>query len=426
MRARFRDLAAFALLALFASSGEASAEPVDPSLPTVVVVGVAKTPAPIDRLDRGRRALSSVGFPEHFVETQRKTVGSLVHAPIVHADQSISLALMSPELLRLDPAGEETARVHLGSAAAVRPPVLLPNGSLAVLTGAPSVVFVSAAAKVTATITLPRASFTIQAGSMGFIEGIASIVPTEDGAVVVAANRSLLEIDASSRVRAKVTLPERIASELFPHPDGWLVVGESGAVYSVKPPGEPKKLGSLTGMFPGTATLLDQRTIVAQAPPNRIIALDLKSGTSVTRIGDSIFSMFDAMPAYDTQGNTWVTTVEGFLVGYDAAGAEVARTAADRSPVAPGLVSIAPGRQPLSTPLSRTAPIVDKDGRVAFARPSGRFGVRATNGTVTSTDRACNTPIAIVPQGPNQLLLACRDGTLVFFGEPAAKPEPKP
>lgn len=421
-RTAVRALSVTSLLAAVCLLGEARAEPVDPSLPSTVVVGVPNTPAPLDRLDRGRRSLANVAFPEQLVETQRKTVGALVHAPIIHADRSISLALMSPELLRLDPAGEELARVHLGSAAAVRPPVLLPNGSLAVLTGAPSVVFVSAAGKVTATITLPRASFTIQSGAMGFVEGIASIVPSEDGAVVVAANRALLEIDASARVRAKVTLPERLASEVLPHPDGWLVVGESGAVYSVKPPQEPKKLGSLSGIFPGTATLLDARTLVAQAPPNRILALDLKSGTSVTRIGDSIFSMFDAIPAYDAGGNTWVTTVEGFLVGYDASGAEIARTAADRSTVAPGLVSFAPGRQPLSPPTARTAPIVDKDGRVAFARPSGRFGVRGAKGTTSTTDRACNTPIAIVPQADQQLLLACRDGTLIFYGETPKNP----
>jgi hypothetical protein len=62
---------------------------------------------------------------------------------------------------------------------------------------------------------------------------------------------------------------------------------------------------------------------------------------------------------------------------------------------------------------------VDHAGRVAFARSNGRFGVRDEKGQITSTDRACSTPLAIVPLADRKALLACRDGTLVFFEENA-------
>lgn len=409
--------------AVLAIGSHVRAEPVDPALPEVVTVGAAATPAGLDRLDVQRRNHSRVALPGTFVEVERKTLGTMGHAPVVHPDGTITVALSSPELVRLAADGTETSRVPLGASAAVCAPVVLPNGSLAVLTGAPSIVFVSASGKVTATLALPRAAFSVSPSS-ALGEPTASLTPTEDGAVVVAANRALIEIDASSRVRAKVTLPERIVGDVLPHSDDWLVVGESGGVYRIAPPAEPRKLGTIGTIVPGTVALVDDRTLVAQSPPNRLIAFDLKSGTSVTRVGDSIFTLFDAAAAYDAKGNAWLTTIEGFLVGYDPAGAELARLPADRTATLATPAFLPPprhGRIPMNSFGFRPSPVVDDAGRVAFARPNGRFGIRNTDGKVTTTDRACNTPLAIVPLSPGKLMLACRDGSLIFYEEPSSK-----
>lgn len=409
---------------LFCVTRGGQAEPVDAALPIVVIVGAPATPAPLDRLDRSRSGLSTVQLPSQLSEAQRRTVGSIGHAPVVHPNGQISVALTSPEIVRLAPDGTEIGRVQLGSSAAVRAPVVLPNGGLAVLTAAPSVVFVSESGRILSTVPLPRAAFTVQASSMGLTEGLAAIVPTEDGAVVVAANRSLLELDASSRVRVKVTLPERLASDPIPHPDGWLVVGESGGVHRVHPPAEPRKIGSLAGIVPGSAVLVDERTLVAQAPPNRLVELDLKTGASVTRVGDSIFAGFDAPPAFDARGAAWVTTIEGFLVGYDAAGLEIARAPAERTASLPGtLLSLGRPMHAPSNPVGRISAIVDSAGRVAFARPNGRFGIRNPDGKIVVTDRGCGTPAAIVPTGQGTALLACRDGTLIFYQQDAPADE---
>lgn len=419
------------VLALEALVPEARAEPIDPALPTVVVVGTPDSPAIGDRLDRERRGRSSVAIPATFAETARRTVGAIGQAPVVHPDGSFTVALTSPELVRIGADGADVWRVSLGSSPAVRAPVVMPSGSLAVLTGAPSVVFVSGSGKVTATVALPRSTFGVVQPGMGMAEGVASIVATEDGAVVVAANRSLIELDSSAKVRMKVSLPERLASDVLPHAGGWLAVTELGNVYRVDPPSEPRKVGTIGNIVPGTGALLDDRTLVAQAPPNRVVGLDLKSGSPVTRVGDSIFSFFDAPPSFGADGGAWVTTSEGFLVGYDAAGNEVARTAADRGAalIAPSLF---PGPRfpghfgPPAMNAARVPVVVDPLGRVAFARPNGRFGVRNEKGQVTTTDRACGTPLAVVPLAKEKLVLACRDGTLVFYGAPPEAGSPAP
>ncbi len=404
------------------------AEPADPSLPSVVVVGATRSPAALDRLTPSRRARSSKSFPTELAELARKNVGAIAHAPIAHPDGSVSVALSSPEIVRVAPDGAELSRVRIGSAPASRAPVLLSSGALAVLTTAPSVVFVSDAGKVLSTALLPRGGFGAQVNTPGIVDAFASIVPTEDGSVLVAGNRLLLEIDASARVRVKLTLPERIASDLIPHPKGLLMVSETGAVYRLRPPAEPRKIGALGGFLPGTAVLLDERTLVAEAMPNRIIALDLRSGAAVTRVGATVFSAFDSQLAVDDHGGAWVTATEGFLVGYDAAGAEIARVPVDRNAVAPGALGALfgggsgagfGGRPPVAGNLTRPGPIVDPDGKVAFVRP-GRVGVRDEAGKVILNDRICAGPIALLPVAEGRLALACHDGNVVFYGASAA------
>ncbi|MBK6519614.1 MAG: hypothetical protein IPG04_37145 [Polyangiaceae bacterium] len=429
---RSSSLLAGVLTAAAAASSTARAEPIDPAFPTVVVVGIPNTPAVGERLDRERTGRSNVAIPAQLSEGLRRSIGAIGQSPVVHPDGSFTVALTSPELIRISKDGSDVGRTSLGSSPAVRAPVLLPNGSLAVLTGAPSLVFVSTTGKVTATIALPRATFGVVQPGMGMAEGVASIVATEDGAVVVAANRSVIELDASSKVRMKVSLPERLVSDLLPHHGGWLAVTEVGNVYRIDPPSEPRKIGSLGSIVPGTAALLDDRTLVGQSPPNRIVALDLKSGSLVTRVGDSIFTFFDAPPSFGVDGGAWVTTSEGFLVGYDAAGNEVARAAADRG-AALLTPSFMPGPRfphhfggPGPMNVARVPVLVDPLGRVAFARPNGRVGVRSEKGQTTTTDRGCGTPLALVPLAKERVVLACRDGTLVFYEPPADEPAPKP
>ena len=278
-----------------------------------------------------------------------------------------------------------------------------------------------------ATVPLPRATFAVQA-SGGLPDGFASIVAGDDGAVVVAAGRSLLSVDASGRVAARATIPERIVSDPLAQGGGLLVVGEAGGVYRVAVPAEPRKLGVLSGAAPGTAALVDDRTLIAQAMPNRIVSLDLKSGVAVTRVGDSAFAMFDAPPAIAADGTAWLTTIEGFLVGYDATGAELTRMQLDRNAAPPGALATVrpPGLAVVGMqPMARLGPVVDRAGTVAFSRPQGRIGVRDSDGkAVVAVERGCTTPLSITPTAPRKTLVSCREGTLILLGEAPEAPPP--
>jgi outer membrane protein assembly factor BamB len=412
--------------------GDLSAEPIDAAFPSVVKVGRAKSPAPSERLDPARRSRSNVLLPAQPTELWRKSMGALAHAPVVLPDGGLVVALSSPEIARLAADGTEISRVRIGAAPALRAPVVLPSGGVAVLTGAPSVVFLSPSGKLAATVALPRGSFAVQSAG-GLPDGFASIVATDDGAVIVAAGRSLLSVDASGRVAARATLPERVVSDPLEQGGGLLVVGESGGVYRVAVPAEPMKIGVLVGAAIGTAALVDERTLIALAQPNRIVSLDLKSGVAVTRVGDSAFAMFDTPPAVAADGTAWLTTVEGFLVGYDASGAELSRVQLDRNASPPGgLLSVRPpGLAGVGMPFpARLGTVVDRAGAVAFSRPQGRIGVRDTAGKiVVAVERGCTTPLSITPTAPRKMLAACREGTLIMLGDapndaPAAEPEP--
>lgn len=411
MDKRTRAFAGSILAAAALVSSDARSETVDPTLPVVVSIGVVKSPAPFDRLGLQRTGHSRVRLPGHPVEIGRRAVGTIGQVPVVHPDGTLIVALQSPELVRVAADGTETGRARLGPSAAVRPPVILPSGGVAVFTSAPSVVFLSDALKVQATVPLPKGTFATQTGPADMFDAFASLIPSADGGVFVASNRSILEVDSSGRTLGKFTLPERIGSDLLPHPDGLLAVGEFGNVYLLHPPSDPKHLGSLGPVGLGSAALLDDRTLVALSAPNRVVSFDLKSKTVVTRIGDNPFSFFDAPPAYDDEGNAWVTSFEGFLVSFDPAGLELARSAADRD------ANLTTQWRPRPNAGSgRASVMVDDDDRVAFLRSSGRFAVRAPDGTITTgTERACLTAIAMVPTSDDHLVIACREGTLLFF-----------
>lgn len=439
-RAGATTTAAFSALAISLLALAAPAEPLDPAQPRVIAVGRARTPAPCDRLDPERTSRSSVALPERDVsEVARKSVGTLAHAPVVSPDGSLWIPLASAELLhlRLEAQGKEggeVGRTRLGASPATRAPVVLPDSGVAVLTSAPSVVFVSPSGKLKGTVPLPRASFSSVAS--GGIDGFVSIAANEDGAVAVAGARSFLVVESSGRVRNEIELPERIASDLIPLRGGWLVVGESGKVHLLKPPAAPRLLGSLGPISVGTAVLDtsssgagEPRTLLALAYPNRVVSLDLKSGTTVNRVGDSAFSGFDAPFALGLDGSVWLSSTEGFLVSYDAAGAEASRAAIDRNATQPG--ALFSGKPLRPAPLTfgvRPGPVVDREGRVAFARSGGRFGLRGAGGDAAApaklafqTDRACTTPLAIVPVAASRLLLACREGTLILYAGDSGK-----
>ncbi len=407
----------------------APAGPLDPAAPGVIAVGPPRAHGAVDRVDLARSGRTAAALPVSPVELARRSVGVGAQAPVVLRDGTIVVALATPEIVRFASDGAELSRVRIGSTPAVRPPVVLSGGGLAVLTSAPSVVFLRPTGKVVATVALPRTSFPI-VSSGSAPDGSAFLVPTLDGGVALAVGRAFVELEPSGQIRASATLPERerFAADLVRAPGEWLAVTQSGAVFALRAPAEPRRVGSFGATTVGTPALADGRTLLAQVGASRIVALDLKTGTAVTRIAEPSLFSFDGPFVLDKAGGAWLTTSEGLLLGFGPEGEEAARTSVDRAaappPPPPGL------RAPAPPPAAHRAVLLaDADGRVAFARAGGKIGVRSADGRVMiAPERGCSTPQSLASGGAGRLVLACREGTVVLYGnaQDAAAPAPAP
>src|SRR5690606_1851281 len=105
----------------------------------------------------------------------------------------------------------------------------------------------------------------------------------DDGGLVAAVGRSLVELAADGGVRARVELPDRAVGALLAGPEGTLVTTESGAVLTWRPPGAPRGLGSLGGLPRHGAVLEGARTLLAVVDGRGLVALDLPTGTTSVR-----------------------------------------------------------------------------------------------------------------------------------------------
>jgi len=424
MLAQTPKLGRAALAAAFVSvagAWPARADVVDPSLPRTVVVGAPRGAAPSERLDPRRTGRARTRLPSTPVELWRRHVnGNVDVSPIVDDAGDIYVALTVSELVKLGPDAREQWRAGLANAAAAAAPALLADGTVVVITS-----------------TGALWGFT-PGGSVRFMTPLGlsrkdlDTVPLAlaTGGLIVAGGSTLVEIDADGVVRARATLdergpgaggasPERVAGAVVEGPGGALVTTTTGSVYRFRPPAPPRKVGSFGGIPVRGAMAADDRTLVAVVDGRRVVALDLPTGTTHVLSGGM---MFDAPPTLGPNGLVYASAQLGMLLGVDAAGNEKVHVLLDKAqppPLAPatmvgGAVTfVAPADLKPSPPL-----VIDPSGRVAFVRPAGRAGLVTPEGKVeVVADRVCATPLAVLPGGEKRLLVACRDGLLLMYGE---------
>lgn len=405
-----RGAIAAAAAALPAAATIALADGIDTSRPRAVVVGAPRGFAPSERLDARRtgRARSRLPFPPK--EAWRRHIsGGVESPPVVDAKGDVLVALTVPEVAKLGADGKEVWRVRVGANAPLAPAVLTSDGTLALVSSAGVAWGLSPSGSV---------RFSTPLGLRGRDADVTPLA-LDDGGLVVAAGRAIVEVAADGAVRARAELPDRATGAILGGPEGALITTESGDVLGWRPPAGPRKLGSFGGTPRRGAALADERTLIAVVDGRRVVALDLPTGTTSARSGGSSgVGSFDAPPALGQGGLAVTTTSAGLLLGLDAAGDEAIRIAVDKPP--PLMAADAGVSGFFAAVEAKPSPpvVIDRGGRVAFARAGGRVGVALADGRVAlAGERVCSSPVAVVPAGDARMLVACRDGTLVMFEE---------
>lgn len=417
----------------------ALADALDPNVPHTVTVGSPKGAAPAERVNAERTGLTKTKLPSRPKEVWKKTLPSgTSFAPLVDDKGSLTFALTTSLVVRWSSDGKEQWRVQLPAAAAsavtvAAPPVLLSSGMIAVVTSLGELVGISPAGSVRYATPLGVST------SSGVRDGGVAPLALDDGGIAIASGSMLMELSADGSVRARAKLEDVAVGALLPSKQGTLVTTASGAVYSFKPPGAPRKLGTFGGSVRKGAVRADERTLYAVVDNRRIVALDIPTGSTHTRAtAGLLLGGFDAPIAVGPAGEAVTGAYAGLILSYDASGTEKLRVSIDPSTSLLGVDAgaPAPSTSPMAPPYPggpsspfglgfpaidmRPSPavLVDGDGRVAFIRAGGRAGILSPDGNMTLlSDRVCNRPSSLQPAGQKKLLVTCEEGTVVLYGD---------
>jgi hypothetical protein len=311
--------------------------------------------------------------------------------------------------------------------------VLLSSGMVAVVTSLGELVGISPSGSIRYTTALGAST------ASGARDGGVSPLALDDGGLAVASGRTLLELSADGSIRARAQLDDAAVGALIPSSEGTLVTTSSGAVYSFKPPGVPRKLGSFGGSVRKGASRADARTLFAVVDNRRIVALDIPTGTTHTRASAGLLlGGFDGPVAVGPGGTAVTGAFAGVILSIDSSGNEKLRISIDPTsllnPDAGAVATSGPMSPPYpgapSSPYNPASPfgaidmrpsppvLVDSDGRIAFVRANGKAGVVSPDGNMTLlSDRVCGKPVAVQPAGAKKIVLTCEEGTVVMYSD---------
>ncbi|MFO0618962.1 MAG: PQQ-binding-like beta-propeller repeat protein [Polyangiaceae bacterium] len=432
---------AAALIAVASIAATATGDTIDPFLPTTVTVGDPDAIAATPRLDGARTGQSAEALPAVPTELWRRSTGTVEAAPLVDGEGAIYLLTTAGELTKVSADGKELWHAKL-TGSPVGTPILTSDGSVATLTSNGFVVAYGSDG---------RARFSTPVGC----RNTDPLVPVADGGVAVLASTtlasSLVTLDGDGAITSETKLTMHASFPPIPTADGWLVVEDDGAVMRVQPPNAPRPLGSFAGLIEGGAVLADERTLLA-VMHERLLALDLKTGVLSARASINAVNGINGPPTVDADRTAYFTTTDGLLMAVDHTGKEVFRATLERSSAAytgysPG--GYYPGAYPPGygygyyTPRPDPPVLAGADGRFAFLRNAGRFGLvdvtpvevlvpgpPGPNGEkkdISTTvlrpkvtvvnEHVCQTPVAVVPAGDKRVVVACREGIVALFGE---------
>lgn len=369
------------------------------------------------RVDPARSGRARAGLPERPTVAWRRSLGGPLEAPpVVSADGRIALVVGgAAEVHLLSSAGEDLGAVALDAPAAEAAPAFLADGTLVVLTATGQVAFVGRDREVRRRVALGLRAVDAQGPT-----------PTPSGGVVIAAGRSLIELDGEARVVASAVLEEPVASPVaIARAIGGgheaLLTTSRGDLLALRSPFAPRRVTGLGGGAPGGVAIADDGAAWASVAGS-IVRVERRGGAVPWRANAASGVYASARPpTLGIDGSVAFVGVDASLVVLAPSGEVRHRVALDRATATMPARGAAPS--PTRPIVADEGPplLIDGEGRVAFARPSGRVGVVSSTGLVAiASERLCSTPIGLAPSGPSAFVVACAEGVVIAIGEAGA------
>lgn len=370
---------------------ESRAEPINPSLPHTVTVGVS----PSWGLQGDGTRAEPLRFPHRVQVLWRTRVnGGMTHPPAV--DREHAAWVPSPgSLTRIYADGRIHWSFRLSDGSPGLAPVITSDGTCAVVTTRGTL------------IGLDRRGAQVFERSLPLAGPPSALRPTMNGGMVLAAGREIWELDYRGTLRNHATAPRNI-SALLAAPQssrGFVIVLENGAVAGWAPPSPPRVSAAFGGPLAGEALRRGSSHLVGLVRGAGLVEIDLPSGARRVLASEGTES-WHGSPVLLPSGEIRVATLGGLLLGFDESGTETLRLVLGPSR------GIAPG-------MAAPHVLADDDGSLATMMPDAELVVvrrGQTGGPSVIPGASCLDPIGLVAAGPRSFLLACREGTLLLLG----------
>jgi hypothetical protein len=269
VKAGLASLAFVAALGLATAADSRERAAVDPNIARQVVVGEPRGPAPMVAVSRGRTRSTSLEFPNKpTVKWRARVEGPVRHEPVVDARGHVIVAHGRGRFSELDPNGKLAWSHRLGDAMTSTGPVLMSDGTRAVLEHDNTLLRVAPEGQI-----LGRSKTTLTGSAL-------PPLPTHDGGLALAAGKRAVRVNHLGETSAEGELKSPIRSILG---NGGFVylVSADGTVHRFFASGRLQELGSFGHDLVGAVALVSN-TLVAIVEEGRIAAFNLATRVSRT------------------------------------------------------------------------------------------------------------------------------------------------
>ena len=237
------------------------------------------------------------------------------HRSLAVDDRGAVVVASDTHLTQITADGKLQWKVRLGATRAASAPLITSGGARWLLTSDAEMLSVTRDGRTEWRQALPVAA----------PQPSGQLLPTADGGAIVPVGAEVFRLEPDGQVRSRITVDETVAS-VVENGSELLLVGSEGQVFKWKPPVPATPLGSLGGRLTGSAALADPDTLVAVVDGNRVMEMDVRSGSRRARVPDGVATLFGS-PAITAGGETRVLSSDGLLLGHNAKGDETWRLA---------------------------------------------------------------------------------------------------